>query len=178
MSPTDFILPPIAPEELTPTVRLLLAIIEQQQVTISRLEQRVEQLEGEVARLKRPPPRPSIKPSTLDKDHDDEDPPTGAGRSREGGKRPGSKKRRKRPKIHRSVIVAPENLPPGSCLLGYQDYLLQDLQIEPAISVIVWPATAPHRANGSSDGYRPRCAAPISGPRCAASSSINTITSG
>lgn len=133
MSPTDFILPPIAPEELTPTVRLLLAIIEQQQVTIGRLEERVAQLEAEVARLKKLPPRPKIKPSTLDKVCDDEDPPTGGtgtGRSSGGGKRPGSKKRRKRPKVHRSVIVAPENLPPGSRLLGYQDYLVQDIQIE------------------------------------------------
>jgi hypothetical protein len=134
MSHPDFILPTIPSEEWTPTVKLLLAIIEQQQVTIRRLEERVDQLEAEVARLKRLPPRPSIKPGTLDKNRDDEDPPTGgigAGRSRGVSKRPGSSKRRKRSKIHRSVIVAPENLPPGSRLLGYQDYLVQDLQIEP-----------------------------------------------
>jgi hypothetical protein len=134
MSHTDFILPPIPPEELTPTVRLLLAIIEQQQATIRRLEERVDQLEAEVARLKKLPPRPKIKPSTLDKHHADEDPPThdtGAQRSSGGNKRPGSSKRHKRPKIHRSVIVAPENLPPGSRLLGYQDYLVQELNIAP-----------------------------------------------
>jgi len=134
MSNKGFILPPIPPEEMTPTVKLLLAIIEQQQGTITRLEERVAQLETEVARLKKLPLRPKIKPSTLVKDHDDEDPPTGStgkGQSKGGGKRPGSKKRRKRPKIHRSVIVPPEHLPSGSRLLGYQDYLVQDLLIEP-----------------------------------------------
>ena len=42
MSRSDLVLPPIAPEELTPTVRMLLVIIEQQQLTIRRLEERVE----------------------------------------------------------------------------------------------------------------------------------------
>jgi hypothetical protein len=53
MSPNGFLLPPIAPQEMTPTVKLLLAIIEQQQVTITRLEERVSQLEAELARLKK-----------------------------------------------------------------------------------------------------------------------------
>jgi len=132
MSHKGFILPPIPSEEMTPTVKLLLVIIEQQQVTINRLEERVNQLETEVARLKKLPPRPKIKPSALDKDPDDDDPPTGnAAKGQGNGKRPGSNKRRKRPKIHRSVIVPPAHLPAGSRLLGYQDYWVQDLQIEP-----------------------------------------------
>jgi len=131
MTKKGFILPPIPAEEMTPTVKLLLVIIEQQQETITRLEKRVDQLETEVARLKKLPPRPKIKPSTLGKDHDDDDRPTGsAGKGQPAGKRPGSKKRRKHLKIHRSIIVPPEDLPPGSRLLGYQDYLVQDIQIE------------------------------------------------
>jgi hypothetical protein len=134
MSNKGFILPPIPAQEMTPTVKLLLAIIEQQQVTIARLEERVDQLETEVARLKKLPPRPKIKPSALDKDHNDEDPPTGSagkGQATGSGKRPGSKKRRKRLKVHRTLIVPPEDLPHGSRLLGYQDYLIQDIHIEP-----------------------------------------------
>ncbi len=136
MSQHGLILPPIPPEEQTPTVRLLLAIIEQQQLTIAKLEARVALLEAEVARLKKLPPRPNIKPSSLEKNHDedDEDPPSGGsgkGTSTTNTKRAGSKKRRKRPPIHRSVIIPPAHLPSGSRLLGYQDYLLQDLVIEP-----------------------------------------------
>ncbi len=134
MNKSGFILPPIPAAEMTPTAKLLLAIIEQQQDTINRLEQRVDQLEAEVARLKGLPPRPKIKPSTLSKDDDDDDPPTGGaekGRSAGKAKRPGSKKRRKRTRIHRSQIIPPEDLPPGSRFLGYQDYLVQDMRIEP-----------------------------------------------
>lgn len=134
MSRKGFTLPSIPANQMTPTIELLLAIIEQQQVTIERLQQRVDQLEAEVARLKKLPPRPKIKPSPLDQGSDDDEPPTGkgaTGSSTDQGKRPGSKKRRKRPKIHRSVIIAPETLPPRSRLLGYQDYLVQDLQIKP-----------------------------------------------
>ena len=132
MNDQGFILPLIPAQEMTPTVKLLLTIIEQQQDTITRLEQRVDQLEVEVARLKNLPARPRIKPSALDKDPDDDDPPPGsAGRSMGKGKRPGSNKRRKRTRIHRTQIIAPEDLPPGSRLLGYQDYLVQDMLIEP-----------------------------------------------
>ncbi len=133
MSTKRFVLPPIPTEEMTPTVKLLLTIIEQQQDTIIRLEQRVDQLETEVARLKKLPARPRIKPSILNKD-DDDDPPAGGvgmGPSSNSGKRPGSNKRRKCTRIHRTKIVAPEDLPPGSRLLGYQDYLVQDILIEP-----------------------------------------------
>jgi len=129
MKKSDFLLPPIPPEEMTPTVKLLLAIIEMQQHTITELTDRVNQLEAEVARLKKLPAKPRIKPSALARDKDDDDPPPGG--AGPGKKRPGSKKRRKRPPVHRSVIVTPPDLPAGSRLLGYQDYLVQDLLIEP-----------------------------------------------
>jgi len=129
MTKSGFLLPPIPPAEMTPTVKLLLVIIEQQQITITRLEQRVDRLEAEVARLKKLPSRPKIKPSALERDDPDEDPPPGGAGS--GKKRPGSKKRKKRFPIHRTVMVAPPDLPGGSRLLGYQDYLVQDLLIQP-----------------------------------------------
>lgn len=130
MKDSGFLLPPVPPKEMTPTVKLLLAIIEMQQHTITELSDRVDQLEAEVARLKKLPARPKIKPSALARDKDDgPPPPSGAG---PGKKRPGSKKRKKRLPIHRTVIVTPPELPTGSRLLGYQDYLVQDLLIQPS----------------------------------------------
>jgi len=122
---------PIIPQaERTPTVELLLAIIEQQHATIAALEQRVGALEAEVRRLKGLAPGPHIKPSALDNDRDDDEPPPGAGQSTRR-KRAGSNKRRKRLKVHRSIIIAPQHLPAGSRLRGYQDFFVQDLLIEP-----------------------------------------------
>ncbi len=62
-------LPPIAPQEMTPTLRLLLAFIEQQQRVIEQLQQQVQQqqteieaLKEEVARLQKRPPSPRSAP--------------------------------------------------------------------------------------------------------------------
>jgi hypothetical protein len=129
MNKRGFLLPSIPPEEMTPTVKLLLAIIEAQQATITQLTERVDQLEAEVARLKKLPAKPKIKPSALERDNDDDNPPSGG--AGPGKKRPGSKKRKKRLRIHRTVMVTPPDLPAGSRLLGYQDYLVQDLLIQP-----------------------------------------------
>ena len=122
---------PIIPlAERTPTVELLLAIIEHQHATIAALEQRVSALDAEVRRLKHLPPRPNIKPSALDKSRDDDEPPPSRGGA-SARKRPGSNKRRKRVKVHRCVIITPETLPPGSRLRSHQDFFVQDLLIEP-----------------------------------------------
>lgn len=129
MTNTACLIPPIPLQEMTPTVKLLLTIIEQQQVTIHRLEERVTQLEAEVARLKKLPPKPKIRPSTVNDDDKDQKPPTGS--SAHNKKRPGSQKRRKHTRVHRSVIVQPDDLPAGSRFLGYQDYVVQDLMITP-----------------------------------------------
>ena len=122
--------PIIAQAERTPTVELLLAIIEQQHATLAALEQRVGALEAEVRRVKGLPARPTIKPSALGKRRDDDEPPPSGGAAPER-RRPGSSKRRKRVKVHRSLIIVPESLPAGSRLRGYQDFFVQDLMIEP-----------------------------------------------
>ena len=124
---TSFLIPSIPPPEMTPTVELLLAIIEQQQVELQQLAKRIEQLEAELARLQNRPAKPKIKPSTVNDDDQQPPPPTGSGNKQ----RPGSQKRKKRPRIHRSVIIQPEAIPSGSRFLGYQDYLIQDLIIQP-----------------------------------------------
>ena len=138
---TSFLIPSIPPPEMTPTVELLFAIIEQQQVEHQQqaehieqlqverkqLAEHIEQLEAELARLQKRPAKPKIKPSTVNDDDQKPPPPTGSGNKQ----RPGSQKRQKRPRIHRSVIIQPEAIPSGSRFLGYQDYVLQDLIIQP-----------------------------------------------
>lgn len=137
--------PPTIPEqEKTPTVRLLLTIIEQQQTAIEQLQgtvqqqqTRIEALETEIARLKKLPKKPKIRPSTLPKDEDesdhddtdDSDPRQGGGHST--GKSSKPRKRKKKLIIHKTKIIKPDNLPKRSRLLGYEDYCIQDLLIQP-----------------------------------------------
>ncbi len=136
-------LPTMPPEERTPLVNVLLAVLEQYQARdeqhralIAELEQRVHALEAEVRRLKNLPPRPNIKPSALDKDRDDDDPPppsagaTAANRRKR--RRPRKRhKRNKRLPIHHTTVIEPEHVPPGSRFRGYRDFFVQDLIITP-----------------------------------------------
>ena len=136
-------LPTIPPEERTPLVNVLLAVLEQYQTRdeqhralIGELEQRVHALEAEVRRLKNLPPRPNIKPSALDKDRDDDDPPSpsaGATASNPRKRRRPRKrhKRNKRLYIHHTTVLEPEHVPPGSRSRGYRDFFVQDLIITP-----------------------------------------------
>ena len=141
-------LPRVPPEEQTPLVNALLAlleryrttdqhlrsIVEHQHTLIGKLEQRVRALEDEVRRLKHLPPRPNIKPSALHKNHDDDEPPpTGGGDAGEHTKRKPrrSGKRNKQLKIHHTTVITPEHLAPGSRFRGYRDFIVQDLLIEP-----------------------------------------------
>jgi len=142
-APIKGALPRIPAEEQTPTVRVLMSMIEQQQAlidrqqeTIQRQQAQIEALSAEVARLKKLPKKPKIRPSTLPKDdeqsdHDDTDDSDQEGGNRSKGKPTQSRKRKKKLIIHKSKIIKPENLPQGSRLLGYEDFTVQDLLIEP-----------------------------------------------
>jgi Transposase IS66 family len=114
-------LPDIPEHERTPLVLLLLDIIHQQQ-------QRLAQLEDEIARLKGLKPRPDLRPSTLET-------PLAAPHAPER-KRPGSDKRPKNAQltIHREVVVPLSNPPPGATFKGYEDYLVQELILEPRVT--------------------------------------------
>ena len=138
-------LPTIPPEEQTPLVKVLLALLERYHTTdgqlrtiidhqhalIGELEPRVRALEDEVRRLKNLPPRPNIKPSALNKDRDDDDPPAGGGATSNKRKRRRSGKRNKHLKIHHTTVIEPEHVPSGSRFRGYHDFYVQDLLIEP-----------------------------------------------
>jgi hypothetical protein len=113
-------LPEIPSSEQTPLVqRLLQSILEQQK--------RIEQLEEEVQRLKGVTVKPKVKPSRLEQGSASQEE---AGKS--GGKKPGPK-RSKTPtlKLHHPEIVKAEEVPGGSIFKGYQNYVVQDLIIQP-----------------------------------------------
>jgi hypothetical protein len=123
-------LPEIRPEELTPLVESLLAIIRELLDRNQQLEETVLQLRNEIAILKGQKPRPQIKPSRLESDTP---PSQQSGSPKEGsGKRPGSEKRSKNSQltIHHQVPLHIEKLPPGAVLKGYEPYVVQDLVIE------------------------------------------------
>lgn len=110
----------IPEEERTPLVIQLLEIIRQQ-------AEDIQQLKDEITRLKGHSGCPKIRPSRLEKPED--------ATQKEGTQtqRPGSAKRQKTQEleIHESRKIAPPNIPEGSLFKGYNDYIVQDLQILP-----------------------------------------------
>jgi hypothetical protein len=106
--------------ERTPLVDQLLRMIEQQQAEIRALR-------DEIDRLKGLPRRPAIRPSTLNAPH-----PDPAHRKPRRGKRPGSAKRQKTVAltIHQTMPVSLDGLPEGTRQNGYEDFVVQDLNIE------------------------------------------------
>ncbi len=109
----------IPEDEKTPLVLQLLVVIEQQ-------AEQIQQFKDEIARLKNHPPRPDIKPSSLEKKK--------KRKSRSSRrKRPGSKKRSKTAemKIHKTRPIEPKNIPAGSEFRYYKDFVVQDIIIEP-----------------------------------------------
>jgi Transposase IS66 family len=118
-------LPDIPAEERSPLVESLLAIIRVQQDRIEQLEEMVQQLRDEIARLKGQKPRPDIKPSRLESTK----PKT---EGQEGGKRPGSAKRPKTAELHinHETLLHLDSPPAGATFRGYEAYVVQDLVIK------------------------------------------------
>jgi hypothetical protein len=123
-------LPEIRPEERTPPVEALLAIIRGLLDRNQQLEETVQQLRDEIAILKGQKPRPKIKPSSLGS----ATPPSQQeGLQKEKAqKRPGSEKRSKNSEltIHHTVPLHIDELPPGAVFKGYERYIVQDLEIK------------------------------------------------
>jgi hypothetical protein len=115
-------LPDIPPEQQTPLVLRLMEIIRQQQELL-------QQLRDEIARLQGRSPRPTIAPSRLEQPS--RPPPGGSGTAR-----PGSAKRRKNVQlvIHAEVVVPVVDAPAGSVSKGYEEYLVQELLLEPRVT--------------------------------------------
>lgn len=112
-------LPDIPESECTPLVRQLLDVI-------GHLQNRIQELEDELLRLKGLKTRPKIAPSPL------ETPPRPP--RDPGQKRPGSAKRLKTAQLTPTDRVVPlADPPPGSVFKGYEDFVVQDLIIRPEV---------------------------------------------
>ena len=115
-------LPAIAESEQTPIVRSLLQIIAEQQEQIQRLE-------DEVRRLKGGPPRPQLRPNTLE--------PAGQSGTEDPGTVADDAPRRRGPRraktaeltIHVTECVTVTEVPAGSEFKGYRRFVVQDLEI-------------------------------------------------
>ncbi len=125
--------PDIPEEDKTPTVRLLLAFIEQQQEVIQNQQLKINALKTEMAKLKMLPPKPKIRPSKLPKDGDNDNPSGHSGNKKRssGNSTAKSRKRKRKLHIHKTEIIQPNNLSEQSRFLGYQDYFVQDMVIQP-----------------------------------------------
>jgi|SRR5438094_25097 len=115
-------LPSLTPADCTPVVVRLVEIIQQ-------LQERIVHLEAEVAQLKGLPPRPKLAPSPLER-------PAPSSPDAQRGTRPGSDKRPKTAQltIHREVVVALAEVPPGSTFQGYADFVVQELVLRAEVT--------------------------------------------
>jgi hypothetical protein len=120
-------LPDIRPEERTPLVECLLALLHVVLDHVQELEATNQQLRDEIAVLKGQKPRPQIRPSQLEAPPPPPPQPEGA----EGCKRPGSAKRAKncQLRISQEVYLYPDGLPPGAVFQGWEAYVVQELTI-------------------------------------------------
>ncbi len=119
------IIPDIPEEQRSPIVNKLLDICSLQQELILSLQEQVQILRDEIARLKNQKPKPKIKPSNLENRPDKDK----KGNKKRSGKRPGSAKKRKNLPIHKTIDVKPDNLPEGSRFKGYDCFTVQDIII-------------------------------------------------
>jgi len=113
--------PKIPEQERTPVVAELLEII-------GYMQEEIQKLKDEIARLKGQKPKPKITPSNLEKTTGEKQGPR-----QPGDKRPGSQKRSKTDEleIHEINVIEPDTIPEGSRFKGYQDYRVQDIVIVP-----------------------------------------------
>ncbi|HEV3261283.1 MAG TPA: transposase [Gemmataceae bacterium] len=114
-------LPEIRPEDRTPLVEALLAMIRLLVDRVGQFEATVQQLRDEIARLQGQPPRPEIKPSRLEPKTTR--PP--------GSPRPASAKRPKTAELHidQEKPLHLDNPPSGATFRCYEPYVVQELLI-------------------------------------------------
>lgn len=117
-------LPPIPEGQNSSLIRQLLDSIERQGSIIEQQAEQIQLLKDEIARLKKKPPRPTIRPSSLEKKAADK-------KKRKGNKRPGSNKRKKTAQltIHDTFPIPLENIPEGAEFKGYKPFVVQGLKI-------------------------------------------------
>ena len=125
----------IPPEQRTPLVESLLRVISEMQRGRQEDRRQIDALTQEIRRLKGLPQKPQRaprQPSTLnDPQGKPSDADTPAPKAPDD-KRPGSAKRSKTEllTIHNTVPLEPPLLPADAVLVGYRDFVVQDLIIE------------------------------------------------
>ena len=118
-------IPKVSPAILSdPYVKHLQEVIEKILLELRSSKKRIEELEQEIAKLKKVPSKPVIKPSELDKEKPDDT-------NKEKQKRAGSEKRKKKKNlpIDETRKVKAKEVPKGWRLVGYKPYVVQDIII-------------------------------------------------
>lgn len=118
-------IPIIRPEEQTPLVEALVAIVQQLVDRLGQQDVTIQQLRDEIAQLKGLKPRPTLQPSVLERAPASPTPP-------QGGKRPGSVKRPKTAEltIHHEQPLHLDHPPQDATFRGYEPYVVQELVIQ------------------------------------------------
>lgn len=144
----NYKIPQIPESDQTPTIKLLLGIIQNHNIqlqqkdiqlqqqdiqvqelnqTVTKLGEEIQTLKDEINRLKKHKGKPRINPTQLTDDPKEPDDP-----NKPPKKRAGSAKRKKTAElqIHEEKIIRLENIPEGARHKGYQGYVVQDLIIQ------------------------------------------------
>jgi len=118
----------IPPDERTPLIDQLLHMVQDLQKENEKLRAEIDRLKGLPETPKRPP-----QPSTLNDPQGKPSEVRGKKKKNRRGKRPGSSKRAKTGtlEIHETIPLRLEGLPDGTKPLGFTDFYVQDLKIEP-----------------------------------------------
>ena len=120
--------PEIPESEQTPTVKMLLLLLEQFAQRIHEQDEEIARLKDEINRLKGQPPKPTFKGNLQSGLEGKEKTQKG----RQNKKRPGSKKTAQTSAltIHEEVSLSLcEPIPADARFKGYQDFVVQELQI-------------------------------------------------
>ena len=125
----DIKLPRLSKAELTPAVVELLEIAQELAQRVHLQEEEIGRLKEEIAVLKKQKKRAKIKPSKMDEDT------AGGGTDNTGSprSRPPNRKNKKTQdlEIHHSEVVKVEGVHKDWTFKGYEQYVVQDLRIEP-----------------------------------------------
>ena len=122
-------LPELSKAELTPTVVKLLEMVQRLAERVQLQEEEIGRLKDEIAVLKKQKERPKIKPSKMDDDTE------GDSSGNTGSPRPRTPKTKSKKtqdlEIHHREVVKVEGVQGDWTFKGYENYVVQDLRIEP-----------------------------------------------
>ena len=122
-------LPELSQAELTPAVVKLLEVVQDLAERVRLQEEEIGRLKDEIAVLKKQKKRPKIKPSKMDDNTGGDD--TGNPGSRRPQPHKRTTKKTRDLEIHHRKVVKIEGVQADWRFKGHQNYVVQDLRIEP-----------------------------------------------